>query len=167
MNYKEKLNHIKTFIFDVDGVLTDGKILLHHSGEQIRIMNVKDGMAIREAIKKGYLVAIISGGKSQGLIKRFKHLKINDIYLACDDKKDALSDLMHIHKLDSQSVLYMGDDINDLEVMKEVGLRSCPHDAVPEIKAIADYISLKNGGQGCVRDVIEQTLKVQGKWSNY
>ena len=121
---------------------------------------------LREAIKKGYLVAIISGGKSQGLIERFKHLKINDVYLACDDKKDALSDLMHIHELDSQSILYMGDDINDWEVMKEVGLSSCPQDAIPEIKAIADYISHKNGGQGCVRDVIEQTLKVQGKWSN-
>mgnify|MGYP001372677258 CR=1 FL=1 len=131
-----------------------------------RSMNVKDGMAIREAIKKGYLVAIISGGKSQGLIERFKNLKINDVYLACDDKKDALSDLMHIHELDSQSILYMGDDINDWEIMKEVGLSSCPQDAVPEIKAIADYISHKNGGQGCVRDVIEQTLKVQGKWSN-
>ena len=166
MNYKEKLNHIKTFIFDVDGVLTDGKILLHPSGEQMRNMNVKDGMAIREAIKKGFLVAIISGGKSQGLIERFKHLKINDVYLGCDDKKDALSDLIQIHELDLQSILYMGDDINDREVMKEVGLSSCPQDAVPEIKAISDYISHKNGGQGCVRDVIEQTLKVQEKWSN-
>ena len=101
-----------------------------------------------------------------GIVGRFKHLKINDVYLACDDKKDALSDLMHIHELDSQSILYMGDDINDWEVMKEVGLSTCPQDAVPEIKAIADYISHKNGGQGCVRDVIEQTLKVQGKWSN-
>jgi len=124
-------------------------------------------MAIREAIKKGYLVAIISGGKSQGLVERLKYLKINDVYLACHDKKNALSDLMHVHELDSQSILYMGDDINDLEVMGEVGLSSCPQDAVPEIKAIADYISHKNGGQGCVRDVIEQTLKVQGKWSNY
>ena len=167
MNYKEKLNHITTFIFDVDGVLTDGKILLHPSGEQMRNMNVKDGMAIREAIKKGFLVAIISGGKSQGLIERFKHLKINDVYLGCDDKKDALSDLIQIHKLDLQSILYMGDDINDWEVMKEVGLSTCPQDAVPEIKAIADYISHKNGGNGCVRDVIEQTLKVQGKWLNY
>ena len=166
MNYKEKLNHIKTFIFDVDGVLTDGKILLHPSGEQMRNMNVKDGMAIREAIKKGFLVAIISGGKSQGLIERFKHLKINDVYLGCDDKKDALSDLIQIHELDLQSILYMGDDINDWEVMKEVGLSSCPQDAAPEIKAISDYISHKNGGQGCVRDVIEQTLKVQEKWSN-
>jgi len=166
MNYKEKLIHIKTFIFDVDGVLTDGKVLLHPSGEQLRNMSVKDGMAIREAIKKGYLIAIISGGKSQGLIERFKHLKIKDVYLACDDKKDALSDLIHIYELDAKSILYMGDDINDLEVMKEVGLSSCPQDAVPEIKAIADYISHKDGGQGCVRDVIEQTLKVQGKWAN-
>jgi 3-deoxy-D-manno-octulosonate 8-phosphate phosphatase (KDO 8-P phosphatase) len=167
MNYKEKLNRITAFFFDVDGVLTDGKVLLHSSGEQLRSMSVKDGMAIREAIKNGYLVAIISGGKSQGLIERFKHLKIKDVYLACEDKKDALSDLVHIHELDTDSILYMGDDINDWEVMKEVGIASCPQDAVQEIKAIADYISHINGGQGCVRDVIEQTLKAQGKWAKY
>ena len=166
MNYKQKLNHINTFIFDVDGVLSDGKIILHPSGEQLRSMNVKDGMAIREAIKKGYLVAIISGGKSQGLIERFKHLKIDDVYLGCDDKKDALSDLIHIHDLKTETILYMGDDINDWDVMKEVGLSSCPQDAAIEIKSIADYISHKNGGQGCVRDIIEQTLKAQGKWAN-
>jgi 3-deoxy-D-manno-octulosonate 8-phosphate phosphatase (KDO 8-P phosphatase) len=164
MNYKEKLHHITTFIFDVDGVLTDGKIILHPSGEQLRTMNVKDGMAIRTALSKGYKIAIISGGKSKGLIERFKHLKIDDVYLGCDDKKDALKDFKHIHNIESKNILYMGDDINDLEVMKEVGLGSCPQDAVAEIKSIADYISHKNGGSGCVRDVIEQTLKVQGKW---
>ena len=94
----------------------------------------------------------------------FKHLKIDDVYLGCDDKKDALEDFKHIHNIESKNILYMGDDINDLEVMKEVGLGSCPQDAVAEIKSIADYISHKNGGSGCVRDVIEQTLKVQGKW---
>ena len=164
MNYKKKLKKIRTFIFDVDGVLTDGKVILHPSGEQLRSMNVKDGMAIRQAIKKGYLVAIISGGNGKGLIERFKHLKINDYYLGCDDKKDALSDLIHIYDIEREKILYMGDDINDWEVMKEVGLSTCPQDAVPEIKSIADYISHKNGGHGCVREIIEQTLKAQGTW---
>ena len=110
-------------------MLTDGKILLHlwRANEKYECERWNGN---REAIKKGYLVAIISGGKSQGLIERFKYLKINDIYLACEDKKDALSDLIHIHELDSQSILYMGDDINDWEVMKEVGLSTCPQDAV-------------------------------------
>ena len=105
MNYKEKLHHITTFIFDVDGVLTDGKIILHASGEQLRTMNVKDGMAIRTALSKGYKIAIISGGKSKGLIERFKHLKIDDVYLGCDDKKDALEDFKHIHNIDSKNIL--------------------------------------------------------------
>jgi len=164
MNYKEKLHLITTFIFDVDGVLTDGKIILDPSGEQLRSMSVKDGLALRQAIKNGFKIAIISGGKSQGLIKRFEHLNIQDVYLGCDDKKDALNDFTHIYNINTTQILYMGDDINDWEVMKEVGLACCPQDAAAEIKAISDYISHKNGGEGCVRDVIEQTLKAQGKW---
>lgn len=164
MNYKEKLHLITTFIFDVDGVLTDGKIILDPSGEQLRSMSVKDGLALRQAINNGFKIAIISGGKSQGLIKRFEHLNIQDVYLGCDDKKDALNDFTHIYNINTTQILYMGDDINDWEVMKEVGLACCPQDAAAEIKAISDYISHKNGGEGCVRDVIEQTLKAQGKW---
>lgn len=164
MNYKQKLNTISTFIFDVDGVLTDGKILLHPSGEQIRSMNVKDGMAMKIAIDKGFKIGIISGGKSEGLIKRFKHLKIDDVYLGCLDKKEALSDFIHIHQIDADTILYMGDDVNDWEIMHEVGLACCPQDAAPEIKKICHYISHVNGGEGCVRDIIVQTLKAQQLW---
>ena len=164
MNYKEKLKHISTFIFDVDGVLTDGKIILMPDGEQLRNMNVKDGMAIRTAIEKGFIVSIISGGKGKGLEQRFKYLNITDVYLGSSDKVDSLSDLMHVHDLEFENILYVGDDINDWEVMKTVGLACCPQDAVPEIKNIADYISHKKGGNGCVREIIEQTLKAQNKW---
>ena len=164
MSYKEKLNKIKTFIFDVDGVLTDGTLILHPSGEQIRTMNSKDGMAIRIALKQGFHVAIISGGKSEGVRKRFKYLGISDVYLGCDDKKDALMDLKHIYNLNLDQTLYMGDDLNDWEVMQEVGLSCCPNDAATEIKETVDYVSHKLGGKGCVRDIIEQTLRVQGKW---
>lgn len=166
MNYKEKLKDITTFIFDVDGVLTDGKFFLHPSGEQIRSMNVKDGMAIKIAIQKGFKIGIISGGKSEGLVQRFKHLKIQDIYLGCQDKAEALSDFMHIHQIEKKHILYMGDDVNDWEVMQEVGLACCPQDAVPEIKKIAHYVSHINGGHGCVRDIITQTLKAQDLWTN-
>ena len=164
MNYKEKLKNIDTFIFDVDGVLTDGTVTLMPSGEQVRKMNVKDGFAIRHALSKGYRIAIISGGKSEGVKKRFEYLGVTDVYLGCEDKKDALSDLVHIHELKVQNVAYMGDDLNDWEIMQEVGLPTCPQDAATEIKGIAEYISNKNGGNGCVRDIIEQTLRTQGKW---
>ena len=164
MNYKEKLKNIDTFIFDVDGVLTDGTVTLMPSGEQVRKMNVKDGFAMRHALSKGYRIAIISGGKSEGVKKRFEYLGVQDVYLGCEDKKDALSDLVHIHELDTNKIAYMGDDLNDWEIMQEVGLATCPHDAATEIKNLAEYVSNKNGGTGCVRDIIEQTLRTQGKW---
>ncbi|MEJ6793530.1 MAG: HAD hydrolase family protein [Flavobacteriales bacterium] len=164
MNYKQLLTQISTFIFDVDGVLTDGSILLMPSGEQVRNMNTKDGLAIRKAISLGYRVAIISGGKSEGLKKRLEYLGIVDAYLGCLDKKDALNDLIAIYDLDVDNVLYMGDDLNDLEIMKEVALPTCPQDGASEVKAISKYVSHKDGGKGCVRDVIEQTLRVQKKW---
>ena len=162
MNYKQILPQITTFIFDVDGVLTDGSILLMPSGEQIRNMNTKDGLAIRKAISLGYKIIIISGGKSEGLKKRFEYLNITDVYLGCSDKKDALNELIEIYDLNTDHILYMGDDLNDLEIMNEVGLPCSPQDG--EVKEISKYISYKNGGKGCVRDVIEQTLRVQKKW---
>jgi 3-deoxy-D-manno-octulosonate 8-phosphate phosphatase (KDO 8-P phosphatase) len=164
MNYKQILPNITTFIFDVDGVLTDGSILLMPSGEQIRNMNTKDGLAIRKAISLGYKVAIISGGKSEGLKKRLEYLEIIDVYLGCLDKKDALKELVEIYNLNTEHILYMGDDLNDLEIMNEVGLPCSPQDGANEVKIIAKYVSHKNGGEGCVRDVIEQTLRVQKKW---
>ena len=164
MNYKNILNQITTFIFDVDGVLTDGSILLMPSGEQVRNMNTKDGMAIRKAISQGYKIAIISGGKSKGLKKRFEYLGIEDVYLGFNDKKDALLDFISIHEIKTDNILYMGDDLNDLEIMKEVILPCCPQDGASEVKKISKYVSHRNGGKGCVRDVIEQTMRVQKKW---
>jgi len=135
-SYKEYLHNITTFIFDVDGVLTDGKLHITTEGQMHRTMNVKDGYAIKAALDAGYNICIISGGTDEGV------------------RKD----------IAAQNILYMGDDIPDYPVMQFAGLACCPQDAVKEIKDISNYISHKNGGQGCVRDVIEQVLKVQGNW---
>lgn len=166
MNYKEKLNHINTFIFDVDGVLTDGTVTLFPDGEQVRKMSTRDGYAMQHALKKGYRIVIISGGSSKGVQKRFDYLGLTDVYLACSNKMEVFTELVQTSILNTEHILYMGDDLPDLEVMKKVGLPTCPQNAATEIKRIAEYISPKNGGDGCVRDVIEQTLRAQGKWTN-
>lgn len=167
-SYKEIMNNINTFIFDVDGVLTDGKLHISNDGELLRQMHVKDGYALKAAIDKNFRVCIISGGKNDGVRERLKNLGITDIYLGIPHKMDIFKEYINKHNIDSQHVLYMGDDIPDYWVMKEVGLPTCPQDAVPEIKTICRYISHKNGGNGAVRDVIEQVLKVQSKWlENY
>ena len=163
-NYKEKLKNIKAFIFDVDGVFTDGKIYLEPGGEFVRAVDMKDGYAVVYALKQGYIIGIISGGNSQAVRKRFEYLKITDIYLNSRDKKSDFEDFYFKYDLKPENILYMGDDIPDFEPMKLAGLSTCPADAVEEIKAIADYISTFPGGHGCVRDVIEQVLKLQGKW---
>lgn len=165
MNYKEKLNHINTFIFDVDGVLTDGTVTLFPNGEQIRKMNTRDGYAIQYAIKKGYRIAVISGGSSKGVEQRLNYLGLADVYLGCSDKVKSFSELVRKHQLNTDHVLYMGDDLPDWGVMQQVGLPTCPQNAATEIKQIAEYISPLNGGAGCVRDVIEQTLRAQGVWA--
>jgi 3-deoxy-D-manno-octulosonate 8-phosphate phosphatase (KDO 8-P phosphatase) len=164
MNYKTKLKDIKAFIFDCDGVLTDGRVTLLPSGEQVRTMNTRDGYALQLAVKKGYTVAIISGGSSAAVKSRMAKLGVHDVYLGCHDKVTALKELIHIYSLDPTQILYMGDDLPDYEVMQEVGLPTCPDNAAQEIKKLSDYISHKKGGDGCVRDVIEQAMKVQGKW---
>lgn len=167
-SYKEYLEHITTFVFDVDGVLTDGNIIVTTDGEMLRSMNIKDGYAIKTAIDAGYNVCIISGGSNEGVRQRLRGLGVTDIYLGCSDKVERLDEYFDIYKIDAKNVLYMGDDIPDIYGMKMVGLPCCPNDAVAEIKNISKYISHKNGGKGCVRDVIEQVLKVQGKWNgNY
>lgn len=166
MNYKEKLNHINTFIFDVDGVLTDGTVTLFPNGEQVRKMSTRDGYAMQHALKKGYRIVIISGGSSKGVQKRFDYLGLTDVYLACSNKMGVFTELVQTSNLNTEHILYMGDDLPDSEVMKKVGLPTCPQNAAIEIKQIAQYISPKNGGDGCVRDVIEQTLRAQGKWIN-
>ncbi|MCL5128452.1 MULTISPECIES: HAD family hydrolase [unclassified Algibacter] len=166
-SYKEYLEHITTFVFDVDGVLTDGTVSVLTNGEMLRTMNVKDGYAIRAAVDKGYNMCIISGGKNEGVRKRLEGLGIKDIYLGAQNKIEQLNDYFTKNDIKSENVLFMGDDIPDYPVMKGIGLPCCPQDAVPEIKGISKYISHKKGGKGAVRDVIEQVLKVQGKWSGF
>ncbi|WP_431158172.1 KdsC family phosphatase [Winogradskyella poriferorum] len=164
-SYKEYLENITTFIFDVDGVLTDGTITVTTNGEMLRRMNIKDGFALKTAVDQGFNVCIISGGSNEGVRKRLRGLGITDIYLGAHHKVDQLDEYLDIYNIKPEQVLYMGDDIPDLPVMKIIGLPCCPQDAVPEIKAVSKYISHKNGGKGAVRDVIEQVLKVHGKWN--
>jgi len=163
-NYKEYLNQITTFIFDVDGVLTDGTIIITTNGDMHRTMHTKDGFALKTAFDKGFNVCIISGGTDEGVRKRLKGLGITDIHLGAHHKTETMNTYMTENNIHPDNVLYMGDDIPDLYVMQEVGLPCCPQDAVPEIKEVSRYVSHKKGGKGCVRDVIEQVLKVQGKW---
>jgi 3-deoxy-D-manno-octulosonate 8-phosphate phosphatase (KDO 8-P phosphatase) len=163
-NYKEYLQHITTFIFDVDGVLTDGTVTITTSGDMLRKMNVKDGYALKTAVDKGFNVCVISGGSNEGVLKRLRGLGITNIYLGAQNKIEQFEEYLDIYNIKAESVLYMGDDIPDAPVMKLVGLPCCPQDAAPEIKAISKYISHKNGGKGAVRDVIEQVLKIHDKW---
>jgi 3-deoxy-D-manno-octulosonate 8-phosphate phosphatase (KDO 8-P phosphatase) len=163
-SYKEYLNHITTFVFDVDGVLTDGTIIVTTSGELLRKMNIKDGFALKTAVDHNYNICIISGGSNEGVKLRLEGLGIKDIYLGTHNKVKHLDEFLKKYNIKYENVLYMGDDIPDLEVMKMAGLPCCPQDAVAEIKTISKYISHKKGGEGAVRDVIEQVLKVQGKW---
>ncbi|MGY5846784.1 KdsC family phosphatase [Salegentibacter sp. HM20] len=163
-SYKEYLNQIKCFVFDVDGVLTDGSIQISTQGELLRTMNMKDGYAMKAAQQAGYTVCIISGGKNEGVRSRLRGLGLTDIYLGVDDKVEQLDEFLDIYNISRDEVLYMGDDIPDYYVMQDVGLPCCPQDAAAEVKAISKYISHKKGGKGCVRDVIEQVMKVQGKW---
>ena len=163
-NYKELLKEITTFILDVDGVLTNGKILVTSKGKMLREMNTKDGFIIKYALDKGFKIFIISGGTNKGVKERLKDLGIEEIFLGEHTKKDTYDKLIKKYNLKKNEIAYMGDDIPDIPVMKKIGVPCCPNDAVPDVKQISIYISKKNGGQGCVRDIIEQTLRVQNKW---
>lgn len=163
-NFKQSLEHITTFIFDVDGVLTDGTVTIMPDGEQIRKMSIRDGYALQLAVKMGYNVAIISGGRSESVRTRLNALGIEDVYLGANNKIDAYDTYVSRRSLHPEQILYMGDDIPDFEVMKRVGAATCPKDAAYEIQEICHYISDKIGGDGCARDVIEQVLKLHGKW---
>ena len=166
-SYKEIMPQITTFIFDVDGVLTNGEVTITTNGELARKMHTKDGFALKTAILEGYNVCIISGGTNEGVRIRLHGLGINAIYLGTHEKMIQFKEYITTHNINPEHILYMGDDIPDYPVMKKVGLPSCPKDAVPEIQAISTYVSQKKGGKGCVRDVIEQVLKVQGKWHKH
>lgn len=159
-----KLKSVKAFVLDIDGVLTDATVHVTESGEQLRTFNVRDGYAIQLAIKRGFKICAISGGKSQSVILRLNALGITDVHLGIAKKIDTYNEFIKTNQLQPEDVLYMGDDIPDLPVMKIVGVPVCPADAVEEIKALSIYISPKKGGEGCVRDVIEKVLKIQDQW---
>ncbi|MDG1014383.1 MAG: HAD hydrolase family protein [Flavobacteriaceae bacterium] len=163
-SYKEYLNDINTFIFDVDGVLTDSSVLVTSGGEMLRKMSTRDGYALKTAVDAGFLICIISGGKNEGVRKRLEGLGVQEISLGAHDKVVNLNSLIEKHQLKLENIVYMGDDLPDIPPMKLIGLPTCPQDAVPEVKAVSKYISHKNGGHGSVRDIIEQVLKVQGHW---
>lgn len=163
-NLQAKLKKISTFIFDIDGVLTDGRVIIMPDGEQLRRMNIKDGYALQYAVKKGYHIAIISGGKSESVRHRLNDLGVTDVHLACKNKIKVFNDLKEKHQLKTENILYMGDDIPDYNVMQKVGFAACPNDAAIEIKSISHFISPINGGAGCVREIIEKVLRLQDKW---
>lgn len=163
-NFKELLPKINSFVFDIDGVLSDGSILVTDKGEQLRTMSTRDGLAITMALKKGYNIAIISGGNSESVIHRFNYLGITDVFLGVKDKVETLHQYFKSKNITSENVLYMGDDVPDYHAMLECGVKTCPKNAVVEIKNIADYISDKDGGDGCVRDIIEQVMRCNGHW---
>ncbi|PWK77740.1 3-deoxy-D-manno-octulosonate 8-phosphate phosphatase (KDO 8-P phosphatase) [Mucilaginibacter oryzae] len=160
----DKFNSINTFILDVDGVLTDGTVYVGESGEQLRGFNIKDGYAIQLAVKCGYNIAIITGAKSKIAQYRLNSLGVFDVFIGVESKTDVLNTYATEKGLNFEQMLYMGDDIPDLEVIQLVGLPACPSDAAEEIKDCCNYISPLAGGKGCVRDVIEKVLKSQGKW---
>ena len=163
-NYKSKLFKIKTFIFDVDGVLTDGKVLVTTEGEMYRALDTKDGYSMKYAMMKGFKIAIISGGTNEGIRNRFQALGVKDIYLGAHEKSAAYDELVNNYKLKPDEILYIGDDIPDIPLIKKVGVSCCPSDAVTDVKSVVDYVSHKKGGEGCVREIIEQVLRVQEKW---
>ena len=163
-NFKEDLQHIKAFAFDVDGVLSNPKVYVHPDGELLRSMNTKDGYALQYAVKRGYPIAIITGGRTESVGMRFKNLGLTDIYLGSAHKVSDFDDFISKYGFKAEEVLYMGDDLPDFHVMQKAGVACCPSDAVEEIKAISHYISHLAGGEGCVRDIIEQVLRLHGRW---
>jgi 3-deoxy-D-manno-octulosonate 8-phosphate phosphatase (KDO 8-P phosphatase) len=163
-NYKALLTNVKTFVFDYDGVMTNGNLLLQMDGQPLRFANVKDGFVLQLAVKLGYRIVVISGGFSKSVETRFEALGIKDVFLGIRDKLTVFDEYVQNNQLDPSTIVYMGDDLPDYKVMKKVGVPVCPADAAEEIKDISVYISDKKGGEGCVRDIIEQVLKVQGKW---
>jgi len=163
-NFKEDLEKIRAFAFDVDGVLSSPKVYLSPEGELLRTMNTKDGYALQYAVKRGYPIAIITGGRSEMVGHRFANLGIEDIYLGASDKMKDFNAFRNKYGLQPGEILYMGDDLPDFEVMHACGVACCPADAVEEIKSLSVYISHIRGGEGCVRDIIEQVLRLHGRW---
>jgi len=164
MSYKERLSKINTFVFDVDGVLTDGNVILDSSGELVRTMHTKDGFALQHAVKKGFHIVIITGGNSEMVKLRLQGLGINHIFLGAHHKLPILENHLKENNINHNEVLYMGDDLPDIPCLKVVGISTCPRDSAVEVRENCDYISHIDGGKGCVRDVLEQTMRSQNKW---
>jgi len=164
MAYLELFRQVRAFVFDVDGVFTNNEVLVTEEGTLVRTMHIRDGYAIKAAVRAGYPIAIITGGKSEGVKKRFADLGIKDIYLGKTDKMDAFDEFVHLYDLNPNEILYMGDDLPDYPVMRRVGCPVCPADAAQELFPIAVYISPYAGGHGCVRDVVQQVMALQGEW---
>lgn len=164
ISFFDKLKMVKHFMFDVDGVLTDNLVLLNEAGHQIRKMNIRDGYAIKKALSLGYTFTIITGGNSDGVRKRLSKLGVSNVHSGVEDKLTLFNEIADKHSWMIEEIMYMGDDIPDLQVMKKAGVACCPADAVQEVQDICDYISPRNGGDGCVRDVIEKVLKLNDDW---
>lgn len=164
MSYKNKLKNIKAFVFDVDGVFTDGSVYLMPDGSMCRVMNVLDGYAVVKALKNDYKIGVITGGDDPMVKHRLNYLGIKDYYAKSSNKINDFEDFKTKNHLSNEEILMMGDDLPDMPIMKIVGLSTCPINAVAEVKEISDYITPIHGGKGAVRDVIEQVMKVQGNW---
>lgn len=164
MNVLEVFKEVTTFVFDIDGVMTDSTVLLLENGLQARQMNIKDGLALQMAMRNGYKVMVISGGTSEPVIRRLQYLGIEEIHLGLIDKLKFFEGIRNQYNIAWKEILYMGDDLPDIPVLEKVGMPCCPEDAVPEVKAVSQYISPVSGGRGCVRDVIEKVLKLNGHW---
>ncbi len=164
MNHLEPFHAVSTFIFDVDGVLTNNQVLVMEDGQLLRHMSIRDGYALKRAVRQGYRVCVITGGESEGVRKRLNKLGVTDVYMGRQEKTEAFESYVRKFEIDYEEILYMGDDLPDYPPLRKVGLPACPADAVPEVMTIAKYISPYNGGAGCARDVIEKVLRLHGKW---
>ncbi len=165
-NYKERLVDITTFVFDYDGVFSDGVVYIMENGDMIRSTHSRDGYALQLALKNGYRICVITGAFSTGIVERFKKVGIHDVFIGADDKLKVFNEYCTRHSLKKEDVLVMGDDIPDLRMIKKAWVSCCPADAAWEVRSSVDYISIYPGGRGCVRDIIEQVMRLQGKWMN-
>jgi 3-deoxy-D-manno-octulosonate 8-phosphate phosphatase (KDO 8-P phosphatase) len=164
VNFKTKLNNIKAFAFDIDGVLTDGKITFLSDTQVGRTVCARDAYAIQHAIQKGYTVVIISAARDEMLRTRYLRLGMQEVYLGCTDKEVTLKEFAAVYDLHYDNILYMGDDVPDYNAMKLAGVAACPYNAAHEIREICQYVSSEKGGEGCVRDVISQVMRLHNKW---
>jgi 3-deoxy-D-manno-octulosonate 8-phosphate phosphatase (KDO 8-P phosphatase) len=163
-NYKERLSGITTFVFDYDGVFSDGVVYITESGEQLRTTHSRDGYALQLAIKNNYRICIITGAWSTGIVERFRKIGIHDVFIGATNKLEVFNDFCAKNNLSEEEVLVMGDDIPDYQMLQKAWVACCPSDAVWEIRNIVDYISIYPGGKGCVRDIIEQVMRLRGHW---